>query len=383
MVKDALLEFATTWGIQYHTFKSWSSFSFQDILGKFAPFVKLHSDSLYIAPGHPSIPSVAKQANSHQPTPALKIETAFANPTSEKAVTGLNAKDVHVSLLGVDIDAYTRVDISGRSEIQSPSLIYSDVSLGSGSGDAGNRSSRPLSRRISDLASGGSICSPTSEFGTLKAIKEGSTISELVDYLVNPAFQDLQFMDVFLILYPKFCAPSELLDLLLQRFWMTSSQAPMSALQLRICTVLLHWTKEFWPDFDDKMKFSIMFLLQICCTYPESEPVITLLSEVISWKTVKLQSGYFSSSLCSRGPFYADPNMHTISWIYDVDSQAVAKQLTLIEWEFVTRIQSRDLFQYLWGQVDRKPVSIGDATDFFNFLSGWLSAFNAGLLRQL
>ncbi|TPX45820.1 hypothetical protein SeLEV6574_g03628 [Synchytrium endobioticum] len=58
----------------------------------------------------------------------------------------------------------------------------------------------------------------------------------------------------------------------------------------------------------------------------------------------------------------------------DLDNDAIAYQLNLLEWQTFARIKPRDLLQHIWSKKNkgRHPPSIAASIDHFNFLSKWV-----------
>ncbi|KAI8818096.1 ras guanine nucleotide exchange factor domain-containing protein [Fimicolochytrium jonesii] len=118
----------------------------------------------------------------------------------------------------------------------------------------------------------------------------GFTMDELIERLASPTAHDMEFTKVFLMLYRKFLRPSELLDRLMDRFDAYENKdtdgnargAPINAVQLRVCNILVHWCAEYWCDFhSDIMRFTMHVFLEICSTRPAYAAICQKLGSLV------------------------------------------------------------------------------------------------------
>ncbi|KAI8929331.1 ras guanine nucleotide exchange factor domain-containing protein [Entophlyctis helioformis] len=140
------------------------------------------------------------------------------------------------------------------------------------------RASESPSNRSSIGASNNSLS------GDRRSVFDGFSVTELVERLTSADAHDMEFTKVFLIFYPRFLRPSELLDRLLDRFD-TSSIARSSsihAVQLRVCNVIINWATDYWCDFQsEKMRFTLLVFLEICASRPPLAAISQRLARLV------------------------------------------------------------------------------------------------------
>ncbi|KAI9089827.1 ras guanine nucleotide exchange factor domain-containing protein [Phlyctochytrium arcticum] len=330
------------------------------------------------------------------------------------------------------------------------------------------------------------MSAPTSDSGSLSSVnsgRHGFTVDELIERLTSPNTHDMEFVKIFLILYRKFLRPSELLDRLMDRFdafddkddTTTHKAAPISAVQLRVCNVLISWCSEYWCDFHShKMRFTLHVFLEICSQRPAYAAICQKLSTLVfrespsdrekdafDWGVPDLdddipaspvtmerhgssaapsvrshasmetdprsptmgghlsfqndmglkrsthgsssasdagnkrqsmtsttnsvssaptacesiQEGISTPSLGSRKLSEGSlPNTSSISFL-ELDNEAIAQQLNVLESEIFRRIKPRDLLQHIWNlqSKGRHAPSVAASIGHFNFISAWVS----------
>jgi hypothetical protein len=113
------------------------------------------------------------------------------------------------------------------------------------------------------------------------------SINKLIERMTSEGTQEIEFTKIFLIFYRKFLRPSELLDLLMDRFEQydnseNKNSTTIHPVQLRVWNVLIHWISEYWSDFQNpKMRFTIQVFLDVCSCRPSFSILCSKLENLI------------------------------------------------------------------------------------------------------
>jgi len=113
------------------------------------------------------------------------------------------------------------------------------------------------------------------------------SINKLIERMTSEGTQEIEFTKIFLIFYRKFLRPSELLDLLMDRFEQydntdNKNSNTIHPVQLRVCNVLIHWISEYWSDFQStKMRFTLQVFIDVCSCRPSFSTVCSRLENLI------------------------------------------------------------------------------------------------------
>jgi len=126
-----------------------------------------------------------------------------------------------------------------------------------------------------------------SNLQTLGTTESDYSVNKLIERMTSEGSQEIEFTKIFLIFYRKFLRPSELLDLLMDRFEQydnsnNKDSNTINPVQLRICNVLIHWISEYWSDFQNpKMRFTLQVFLDVCSCRPSFSIVCSKLENLI------------------------------------------------------------------------------------------------------
>lgn len=122
---------------------------------------------------------------------------------------------------------------------------------------------------------------------SIKTTENDYSVNKLIERMTSEGTQEIEFTKIFLIFYRKFLRPSELLDLLMDRFEQyensdNKNNNTINIVQLRVCNVLIHWVSEYWSDFHNpKMRFTLQVFLDVCSCRPAFSIVCSKLENLI------------------------------------------------------------------------------------------------------
>ncbi|KAJ1547236.1 Son of sevenless 2 [Nowakowskiella sp. JEL0078] len=123
----------------------------------------------------------------------------------------------------------------------------------------------------------------------------GFTVEELIERITSPEIFDLEFTQIFIMLFRKFMRPIELIDRLLDRFeeFEFDFYDPeydyfgniLHPAQLRVCNVLIYWISQYWMDdfqSNEKIRFTLDIFVNILLTRPSFFGIANILLELMN-----------------------------------------------------------------------------------------------------
>ncbi|KAJ3262066.1 hypothetical protein HK103_003922 [Boothiomyces macroporosus] len=151
---------------------------------------------------------------------------------------------------------------------------------------------------------------------------------------------DMELTQMMLILFPLYIRPADLMDVLLDKFD-TVKHLNNSALKLRICNVILLWADLYWNDFDDKMRYTLKFLSKRIAL---DESILEIAARMKEKSRQHLELCEYDFGFLERTatepftPITQEIVGGKMNWIAEIDSDVIARQLTLYEWEIFIAI---------------------------------------------
>jgi len=252
------------------------------------------------------------------------------------------------------------------------------------------------------------------------------SLNRLVELLAPEEEVDLTYVRAFLVTYQLFTTSSALLAKLSQRYNVPRDptvpddewRKRVLPIQIRVVNVIKSWIEEFHSDFDDTTVSNIRDFLnfQVRESHPAlAATTLTLLEKLCSKdddngsfyeqrramtpsspSSPSSNSSYggHSSSRIVQFSFSVDPprpivpkNVFSpnLTW-EDVDEEELARQLTLIEFEYIYKIRTPEFLHQSWSRPKLKHRSphILSMIRRFNVVSDWVGTqiVIASKLRQ-
>ncbi|KAJ3274919.1 hypothetical protein HDV01_001783 [Terramyces sp. JEL0728] len=182
---------------------------------------------------------------------------------------------------------------------------------------------------------------------------------------------------MMLVLYPLYIGPSDLMDILLDKFD-SVKHLNNSALKIRfvvlysrICYFIMMWADNHWSDFDNKMRYTLKFLSKRVAL---DESFLDISEQLLEKSRKPLEQCGYNFGFMERTrnePAQAPKGEiagEKINWVADIESDIIAKQLTLYEWDLFIGINPRDFIQQHRGKA-KVTTALSKAIQHFNFIS--------------
>lgn len=221
------------------------------------------------------------------------------------------------------------------------------------------------------------------------------SLNRLVELLTPIEEVDLVFVRAFLVTYQLFTTSTTLLAKLSQRYNAPRDPAlsdeewrkRVLPIQIRVVNVIKMWIEEFHSDFDDLTISSIRDFLNF--QVREYHPSLASKTLLLLDKFCARDSDGIDVAGVGMGPsrvvqfsFSSDPprpivpkNIFSphLRWD-DVDEEELARQLTLIEFEFFYKIRTSEFLHQSWSKVKLKHRAphIISLIRRFNAISEWV-----------
>lgn len=223
-----------------------------------------------------------------------------------------------------------------------------------------------------------------------------ATLLKLVERLTYPDYADPDYMFEFLLTYRSFATSSQLLDLLIQRFNLPIPEEVkkdkgeleqferhvLKPIRLRVFNVLKRWIDGQWHEF---LEFpSVLESLKVFIEGTMKQSGMENAAENLTKMLIRKQEGQQvqSNTVFPRSP--PDAHQVDVKQLSGCDSlltflvfntEEVARQLTLIEHEWFTKITPTEFLGQSWTKKDKqtKAPNILGMIQRFNGVSMWVT----------
>eukprot|EP01134_Creolimax_fragrantissima_P003726 CFRG3726T1 len=232
-------------------------------------------------------------------------------------------------------------------------------------------------------------------------VVKGGTIIKLVERLTYPLYFDIKYLQQFLLTYRSFSTPIQFLSLLQERYdvpdppYLTPlqnlqfSRTIRNPIQTRVIHVMRIWVDNHFNDlveYPDTLVSITQFLERVEITDAHVAKVVYGILRVIDQNKAKIGDGISS---CTKGGkrssvgFGIPPPPVDVSAmapstleeydILNISPIEIARQLTLIDFELFSKIQSHELVGQVWNKRRSKASNVCACIDRFNLVSQWVT----------
>ncbi|OHT15169.1 RasGEF domain containing protein [Tritrichomonas foetus] len=190
-----------------------------------------------------------------------------------------------------------------------------------------------------------------------KSGPSSASFNQLILFLTQPDTVNIEFQKQFLMLFPSFATPSQVLAAIFQRFFADltdpycniPSQKKFKNVRDRIIRILSTWMKLTSYQFTDQMLIAITDFTN----YIKEDKNLTLQSQILnaSVERVKGKRDNVEYTYKSEPPAPILPNLLEDKWtILNISPIEIARQVTLHHSEIFRNIGVMELLSAIWGQ---------------------------------
>jgi len=228
----------------------------------------------------------------------------------------------------------------------------------------------------------------TGELNNGRPVIKGGNIEKLVERLTYEKYNDTKYMKAFMLTFRSFTTPTELLQLLINRFNLqpptgtdkkTFETGVLKVVRLRVFNVLKHWLNNAFYDFrnDESLMNTIKKFIK-----KEMQPVMenpaNSLEGIISKKLTTGDKEY-EHIFTGDPPAPIIPNNITPqnkNLIMTYSAKELARQLTLIEYKLFASIKPSECVSQHWMSKKKEELApnILKMISRFNDVSNWVAS---------
>ncbi|KAH3756001.1 Ras guanine nucleotide exchange factor [Pelomyxa schiedti] len=194
--------------------------------------------------------------------------------------------------------------------------------------------------------------------GSRDVMIRGGNIYKLIQFLTHQEEIDLAFVQSFLISYSAFVSGTDLLDLLVVRFflrrplgapasWVTDVRAKV---RLRVISMLKMWASQHNDDFSDNPQMMAK-MKEILALFAESTKLAASVS-LDKPKERPVIEAAFPQPVILIGLTPETP----IRSILDMHPEEMARQIALLEWDLWKKVRSKEFIGQNWNKVAKKET---------------------------
>ncbi|XP_004349414.2 guanine nucleotide exchange factor [Capsaspora owczarzaki ATCC 30864] len=222
---------------------------------------------------------------------------------------------------------------------------------------------------------------------------KGGSIYKLVERLTYPSYADPNYLTQFLITYRSFCTPTDLLNLLIERYNVPEPvNVPQEQLlrfrknyitpvRLRVFNVFRQWVDKHYYDFEnntDLLKRFLEFIKDSMSGDKKMDKAVKSLTRAVRQRRETIENA--KTIIFSDPPPPTEKGSAALDKIEDFDVLSlspieIARQLTLIESDIYRTIKPSELVGQPWVKSDKEERSpnVLKMIHRFNAVSRWVA----------
>eukprot|EP01105_Mastigella_eilhardi_P009761 TRINITY_DN2291_c0_g1_i1.p1 TRINITY_DN2291_c0_g1~~TRINITY_DN2291_c0_g1_i1.p1 ORF type:complete len:469 (-),score=135.23 TRINITY_DN2291_c0_g1_i1:46-1452(-) len=188
--------------------------------------------------------------------------------------------------------------------------------------------------------------------GSCDMMIRGGNVYKLVQYLTHQEISDLDFMHSFLISYPAFITGADFLKLLKMRFYVRMPPGDhykeiRTKIRLRVINVMKIWVQLYYQDLAENPEMLKLFTetLQLFEKQSNFKAASTVL-KVLEQKTMFIQTQTASVTVFPEPVYLNEPG--PLVTIFEFHPMELARQISLIEWDFWKSIRACEFVLQGW-----------------------------------
>jgi hypothetical protein len=209
----------------------------------------------------------------------------------------------------------------------------------------------------------------------------GGSFNELVKYLTS--IIDIEYTNTFLLTYKSFASPRILLKKLIERYKCDGNQENIHIIQTKCIGFLVKWIEDSFTDFNTPMISEVQEFVEYIRI--DNKNVADKLEQVLVNQLIGLSQKKIIQFETQPPPSKLPKDLKKID-ILSLDSQEVARQITLQDWEYFESIKPIEFLNKAWSHpiLKHRAGNVLNMIHRFNKLSNWTvhSILNYSILKK-
>ena len=234
-------------------------------------------------------------------------------------------------------------------------------------------------------------------FATLTRDQQGqvkeTSLNKLVAAITPQAeLPDMMDVSTFLVTYQTFTTTAHLIRKLMQRYMVPEPKnsspdelknyttSVVRPIQVRVAKIFKQVLESQWKDIDDSLldlikAFVLGIVDQTILAKQCQAGVQSVISKKRSERRSDDQQASSSSAAAAAGVSALAKKLTLMGSLYDLSSEEIARQLTLIEFETYSQIKPTEFFGQAWAKPKHhhRAPSIRSMIDRFNAITRWIT----------
>ncbi|KJE93254.1 hypothetical protein, variant 1 [Capsaspora owczarzaki ATCC 30864] len=345
-----------------------SNGSMEDLRSPTSPTSQPHGEGSLIAPPmrrkrSVQIPTVSEEA-SEGPPPPTPQPTPTPQPPPRHSIFHDDESRRRAQSESVAPVAAPRKKVSMTTTASAPSLLNTPASAVQSRRES--NSSVNSHNTDEDDPQNGIIF--TDDDG-VRRVKAGS-VDALILYMTIAT--DPMYMKTFLMTYRSFITPEVLLQKLIDRHRVPATASNRQAMQLRLVSVIKKFIDGHWDDFSEMMMQSVSeFSYRLI-----EEGYLNHAKQIRLVLTRKKQAARLKLNKQRPKPPAPQMPLNNKPWsLFDVSSDELARQITMMDWQVYELIQVSELLVWTKQQSPVNSPNVFSMIQRFNKLAMWACTF--------
>ncbi|EFC38209.1 rasGEF domain-containing protein [Naegleria gruberi] len=214
---------------------------------------------------------------------------------------------------------------------------------------------------------------------------KAATLDKLIEKITSDKETDPKFRDVFFLTYRSFCSSHVLMDKLIDRFNIAEEQKKQdiqpeanTKVLLRVINAVKMWVEKYFHDFDNLLLVRLIQFLDSVANIKEFSSFCNALRKTLSNKLIKDNDKAVKHAKQTDVPDPIIPenfSEHVAFNILEWSPIEIARQITLIEYEYFQKIEPKECLSGAWtksSKYDEAP-NIAHLTDRWNKMTQFVA----------
>lgn len=218
-------------------------------------------------------------------------------------------------------------------------------------------------------------------------VKCGS-FNKLVELLTgNYTIDHPDYLPMFMLTYQSFSTPEKLLQKMVQRFNVPQAFVAAAAagqgqlnpaiIKNRVCNILKKWIEDYPSDFDEKLNVQVKQFIDFASTNKGTAAVIASVNNSFQKMLAESKSPKKAQRFGEPPEPIIPQNFFSRRWDQwlpmELDEEEIARQLSLMDWEYFSKIRPNELLNQAWSKpkLKHRAPNVLAFIAQFNRTSAW------------